>query len=432
MRPHLAALPLLVLAACAGDGVQPDDAPAVTEEAAAGATEEAAAGVVETPRAEPPATDAELAALVNDQSRFGLRLYGALRSGEGNLFLSPFSVAAALSMTTAGARGETLAEFRGALGESLEPARVHMAFAALQTDLIAVEDAPYELAIANALWTQEGKAFEAPFLATLRDEYASALEPADFNTQPEAERVRLNAWVKAQTRDRIDDLFPRGSILPTTRLVLANAISFLGTWEHQFEEKRTREGDFHLADGTKVKTPLMSQAKSFPHASVGDVQVVELPYKGGRLSMVVLLPRSHDGLPPLEAKLTTNWLAAALESLRETRVNVVLPKFEFKADAALSHALRELGVKQVFTQEADLSGMDGTHDLYLQAALHKAYVRVDEKGTEAAAATGMVFGVKSIPPQFRADRPFLFLIRDRKTGTILFLGRLVEPAAPAD
>jgi len=375
------------------------------------------------------------AALVKGNTAFALGIYDRLRAEEGNLFFSPLSISTALAMTYAGARGATAAEMAQALHFDLPPDQLHTAFAAILNELNppqgAAEPRPYKLHIANALWAAQGHKFLPAFLKTAEQSYQAGLAELDFSQAAEQARQTINDWVAEHTAGKIKDLIPPGVLDATTKLILTNAIYFKGNWAAQFDPKSTKEEPFTRADGSQVNAPLMHQTGEFGYLAQPDFQALDLPYAGNRLRMTILLPRKYDGLPELEKKLTPEALAGWLGQLSEQKVQVALPKFKLTSEFRLDDALRELGMRLAFrVGAADFSGMDGTQELYIGAVLHKAYVDVNEEGTEAAGATGVVMKMRATPgppPVFRADHPFLFLIRDVQSGSILFLGRLANP-----
>ncbi len=378
---------------------------------------------------------ADWASLVAGNTAFGFDLYDRLRGKAGNLFLSPFSISAALGMTAAGARGKTLEEMTRVLHF---PAEAHAAFGKLIRSLNEEPDAKkrgFSLSTANALWAQKGYPWKAEYKRLVSDAYSAGLFDVDFLSAPEEARGTINTWVMKETRDKIKDLLPPGSVTRDTRLVLTNAIYFKGDWQAPFEKKATKDLPFTLADGTKVEAPLMYRVGSYLYAENDAFQVLDLPYTGRRISMTVILPRKPDGLPAVEKDLIGGKLDAILRGLRyEREVHVHLPRFKVEKSFALNEPLQALGMKSAFAG-ADFSGMHtGGEQLDISAVIHKAFVDVNEEGTEAAAATGVVVGTTSVAPPrepkyFKADRPFLFLIRDNTTGSVLFLGRLTNPKA---
>jgi serpin B len=385
--------------------------------------------------ADPPSPAATTAA--RDGNAFAVDLYGRLRSEQsGNLFLSPQSIATALAMTYAGARSDTAAQMARTLHLSLPQDQVPAAYAALLKALNpGGTDRGYRLSIANRLWGQRGDRFLDDFLAVTRRDYGAELGLVDFKANAEAARDEINAWVLKQTEEKIRDLIPAGVLGPNTRLVLANAIYFRGDWAKQFAKESTSDQPFHVAPDRDVKVPLMfgkTRVGFAAHAADG-LKVAELPYKGDDVSMLVLLPDAVDGLAALESKLSLENVTRWTSDLRRQDVLVYLPRFSMQSAFGLGPTLSAMGMPLPFSDSADFSGMNGKRDLSISAVVHKARVDVDEQGTEAAAATGVVVGLTAAlpgePPTFRADHPFLFLIRHNPTGAILFMGRVVNPGA---
>lgn len=374
---------------------------------------------------------ADQTALAEGNTRFALELYDQLRSQDGNLFFSPLSISTALAMTYGGARGNTAAEMANVLHFELKPQRLHPAFGALlgSLDVSDKQDAGYRLHIANALWLQKDYAFLPKFLKMGEVHYKAGLEVVDFARATEAARQTINTWVKQRTENKIEELLKPGVITPITTLVLTNAIYFKGDWAAQFEKEKTKNAPFTLADKRQVEAPLMQQTGEFGYLEDSDLQVLELPYAGEALAMVVLLPREHDGLPALEKSLSDKRLSGWLSKLGRKKVRVALPRFKTTSEFTLNKVLIAMGMRDAFSAAANFSGMDGTGALFIGAVVHKAFVDVNEEGTEAAAATAVVMLRASMepPPTFRADHPFLFLIRDTRSGSILFLGRVMNP-----
>ncbi len=378
--------------------------------------------------------DADRSALVRGNTTFGLDLYARIRKAPGNAFLSPFSISTALAMTAAGAGGETARQMDEVLRFPFGADRGNPAFESLIQSLRPAGEKPaYQLHTANALWGQRGYHFLPGYVATLRGPFGAALEEVDFRGATEVARRTINTWVENQTAGKIQDLIGSGVIDASTRLVLTNAIYFKGNWSSPFRPEQTREDDFHVAPGRTVRVPLMHQTGQFGYAEDELVQVLELPYIGGDLTMVVILPKRTEGLSAVDLALSTEWLAARLESLQSTRVDVALPRFKLTAEFELTPALTALGMTLPFSDRADFSGMNGGNEpLQISAVIHKAFVDVNETGTEAAAATAV--GIRAMsamipkpPIPFRADHPFHFLIRDRRSGSVLFLGCLTQP-----
>lgn len=391
-----------------------------------------AMGCVDAPKSAvvEAAESPDLQPFVAGNTAFAFDLYGELKKAEGNLFFSPYSLSSALAMTYAGARGETASQMAEVLHFRLPEERLHPAFASLQERLGEAGDA-VELSVANALWGQRGTRFLEPFLARLRESHGAGLREVDFAGATEAARQSINDWTAEETRQRIRELIRPGILDASTRLVLTNAIYFKGRWAAEFDPAETEAAPFTCLDGREVEVPMMHQKDRFRYAETPDLQVLELPYQGDALSLVVLLPRRAGGLGELEAALTAEALGGWLPAPgAEQEVVVYLPKFEITAEFRLDDALQALGMTDAFElPPADFSGMTGAAELYLSAVVHKAFVAVDEEGTEAAAASAIAFGVTGMPAPptvFRADHPFVFLIRDNESGSVLFLGRVAE------
>jgi len=377
----------------------------------------------------PAAYAAQVEQLVQGNTAFALDLYAALKAEPGNLFFSPYSISTAMGMIWAGARGQTEAEIAQVFHFPFGQDALHQTFGELQGSLdTGVGFDLYRLDIANRLWGQAGYPWNAPFLEITRVEYGAELVEADIERSPEAARQAVNTWVSEQTAGKIPELLQPGTITPLTRLVLANAIYFKGTWVAQFDPSQTRTEPFHLSGTQSVGVPMMHQTDEFGFLWRDGVSVLELPYTGQDIAMLVLLPDAVDGLPALEAALTPEQLAEWLSGLTTTKVAVTLPRFTFRWNASLKAPLIAMGMPSVFSEnDADLTGMATAEYLFLQFLVHEAFVAVDEEGTEAAAATAGGVGTVSAPPQFVADHPFLFLIRDRVTGSVLFIGRVADP-----
>jgi serpin B len=384
----------------------------------------------------PTVPASNIAELVAGNAGFALNLYQELKGEEGNLFYSPYSISLALAMTYAGARGETERQMAQTLGFSLPQERLHPAFNALDLELLSRSQTEgqdtegFRLNIANSIWGQTGYTFLPDFLEVLGRNYGAGMRLLDFMSEPEDSRLVINDWVSRETEGKIEDLIPPGAISTFTRLVLANAIYFNAAWAFAFPEDTTREGIFHLLDGGEKTASMMSQTETFRHASGSGYQAVELPYKGFRLSMVVLLPDSGM-FQEFEASLDAGRLDAILGDLRQAEIRLSMPKFTFESAFSLKEILPLMGMTDAFSGQADFSGMDGTRNLLISDVLHKAFVAVDEAGTEAAAATAVIVigtGIPAEPIPFTVDRPFIFFIRDIETGTVLFVGRVLNPA----
>ena len=394
------------------------------------------------PGAPPVPWSADMQAVADGNNQFTFDLYAKLRDREkGNVFFSPYSAHTALAMTATGARGTTRDELVAVLHLPTDEQQ-----AAAAGDLARYYAHPrkdYELSVANAIWGQKGFPWRPEFLAVQKDRFGSGLQDADFATDPDGERQRINKWAEEKTRDRIKELITPGLVTKTHRMVLANAIYFKGTWQSQFDPKKTTSLPFTLADGTTVQAPMMRREGGFRHYAEfapadqragrwePEFQIAELPYKGDELSMVVLVPGKHDGLPALETQLSATaldgWLTKAQDA---NKTGLSLPKFRIETDAMmLKEPLQALGMRRAFDPAgADFSGMHTSAEtLFVDFVVQKAFVDVNEEGTEAAAATAVGLAKTAAKLDFRADRPFLFLIRDTKRGTILFMGRVLKP-----
>jgi serpin B len=381
----------------------------------------------------------EVAGVVENSNQFAFDLYSQLRADHGNLFFSPASISTALAMTLAGASGDTSAQMAKTLHFQMPREQLDQAMRGLLASWKSNEKKQgFRLSVANRLWAQTGDRFLPAFLAVTRSDYGAELARLDFATQAEHARQTINKWVEDQTEGKITDLILSAAQLSAARLVLTNAVYFKGDWSDPFKKNLTKDEDFRLASQQKIKAPLMHTRHRFRYATADGLQILELPYGDGSLSLIVLLPEKQDGLPDLDAKLTfANWQLWT-NGLVSQEVIVYLPRFKTTSQFELNQMLQSMGMTSAFSpRSADFSGMTGSRDLYISAVLHKAYVDVNEEGTAAAAATGIVMRPTAVrmprpsePPVFRADHPFLFVIRDNRNGAILFLGRLADPTPP--
>jgi serpin B len=385
--------------------------------------------------------------LVAGNTAFALDLYAAERqTADGNLIVSPYSISQALAMTYAGAGGATATQMAQTLSFTLQQPALHEAFHALNADLVARGNAKADpaqnqtargLRIANALWGEQTYPFSPSYSAEIEQFYGAGLQKTDFVNAPEQARGQINDWVAKQTEDRIQNIVPENAIKPDTRLVLANAIWFSCAWQNPFNPTATQDGPFTLPDGSAATVPFMFQQAYLPYARGDGFQAIEFPFAGSDFAFTVILP-DQGRFDAFERGLTTVKLSAALGQLSSTEVRVYLPKFKFDFGASLAQTLQAMGITDAFDpSRADFSGMvQGTppEPLYIGDVLHKAFISVDEKGAEAAAATvvEMAAGAApnpTTPPEVRIDRPFIFAIRDTQSGTILFLGRVTNPKA---
>jgi serpin B len=374
------------------------------------------------------APDPGLEEFVQGNLGFAFDLYAQLSTGDGNVFFSPYSISAALGMTYAGAVGETAAQMRRTLHFAGSDEIVARSFGMMEQRLEeGSRDGGYEISLANSIWGQQGFNFLDGFLQTLEQHYGAGLRESDFAGQTEAARRAINAWVERETRERIKDLIPPGGLTALTRMVLCNAIYFKGDWAEQFNPDRSEDAPFLCADGSRSEATLMRNKISIPYMEDQELQAVELPYQGGMISMLVLLPKVRNGLAPIEDGLNPERWHEILSALRPREVQLSLPRFKTSSQFSLAETLAKMGMPAAFGSEADFSGMNGQRDLYIGAVFHKAFIEVNEEGTEAAAATGVVMMVRALPtppPVFRADHPFLFALVDKQSGAILFMGRI--------
>jgi serpin B len=374
--------------------------------------------------------------LAGGNTAFAVDLYARLKTADGNLFFSPYSISTCLAMTYAGARGDTAAQTARTLHFDTNQLQLAASFGELQKQLNSEQEKKgIELNIANGLWGQKDHLFLPAFLDIAKQSYGATLKQVDFRTHADTARTEINDWVDHKTKGKITDLIQPGVLDPATRLVLVNAIYFKGSWAREFDKHSTTKAPFTVTPNQKPEVPLMNLTDDFKYADVDGLQLLELPYVGDDLSMVVLLPREPDGLKGVEDLLNPQTLDRWLAQAREQKVAVSLPKFKMSAQFSLAKPLAEMGMTDAFSPNANFSGMDGERDLFISAVVHKAFVDVNEEGTEAAAATGVVMRMNAVmmprpTPIFRADHPFIFLIRDTRSGSILFLGRLVDPTRP--
>ncbi len=392
------------------------------------------------PRAEiENVSGSDLERLADGNTQFAFDLYQKLQSQPGNLFYSPYSISSALAMTSAGAEGGTAEEMAATLRFLLDQESLHPAFNALDQKLAALADIeipegqgdPFQLNIANAIWGQQDFHFEDDFLGLLAENYGAGLRLLDYISQPEESRLAINQWVSDETKEKIQDLIPPGGISSDTRLVLSNAIYFKATWLESFEKNLTEEGIFYGLEGEEISAQMMQSGSSasFRYFEDDDYQAVELPYIGSQVSMLVVVP-DQGKFEEFEDRFSIEELNLILEGLSYSPVALTFPKFEFETEISLARTLSAMGMPTAFSEAADFSGMTGSKDLFISDVFHKAFVSVDEEGTEAAAATAVEMSLTSMPEspiELTVDRPFLFLVREHETGTILFLGRVVNP-----
>lgn len=408
---------IVVIALLAGLGLMALESPAVQAQE-------------DPPSASVEVSEADIEALVTANNAFAIDLYQQLAQEAGNIFFSPYSIHSALTMTYAGARGETAAEMAEVLRITELGERVHAVSAELARRLKAeTAEIPVEFHVANALWGQKGLPFQSGFLDLTREHYGARLRELDFAADTEGARRTINGWVAEQTVDQILELLKSGDLTSESRFVLTNAIYFQADWREPFSEINTREGEFFQTSRARTTMPFMFQANQFDFADVGSAQLLELPYVGESLVLTVVLPDDAVGLADLEESLTPVHWHQWITQLNRFAVQVTLPKIHLGATRHIKGNLKRMGMSLAFEDEGDFTGVTDCSRLAIDDVVHEAHLEWDEKGTEAVAATGVLLGGDiGIPAaHFTANRPFLFLIRERHSGTILFVGRFSDP-----
>jgi serine protease inhibitor len=372
--------------------------------------------------------------VVSGNNSFAFDLFAKLKSDKGNIFFSPYSISTALAMTYAGARGNTEKQMATVLHFKGDQKNLHAAFGRLHNRMTAVQTTgSVQLNAANSLWMQREYAFLPSFLDLSGKNYEAGFQYVDFKKQAEQARKAINSWVEKKTNDKIKDLIRPRMLDNLTRMVLANAIYFKGSWATPFDTSQTKDMPFWVTSLDSIRVKMMAMNKhDFGYFENETVQCGELPYAGNDISMVVILPKKRDAMTEVENSVSAAGVSSWIRQFHAAEMNVSLPKFMTTKEILLNENLSSLGMTDAFKKTADFSGMTGTKDLFMSAVIHKAFVDVNEEGTEAAAATAVVMRTLAVrnPPKpvvFRADHPFLFLIRDKATGSILFLGRIVNP-----
>jgi serpin B len=366
----------------------------------------------------------------NDANSFAIDIYKKFtQENDQNVFFSPISLSMALGMTYAGTKGETKSQLSSVLNFPLDDKRFHKQMGAIQDELLFKGSKGVEISLANQLWADKSYKFRCSYIRYVKKSYNAPVQRLDFSNNPNDSRLEINKWVESQTKNRIKDLLPDGSISNLTAMVLTNAIYFKGQWDNKFEEELTEEGSFVTSSGKQVKAKMMNANDKFKIYQGNGVQLLELPYAGKDFSMLVMLPNKGTSLNGVEKHIKLEDLNHFIDLMIESDVRISFPKFKFEAKYALKPVLAEMGMPIAFSNDADLSGMSRKKDLKIDEVFHKAFVEVSEEGTEAAAATAVVIVRKSIsiPVEFIADRPFMFLIRENANGHILFMGRVTNP-----
>jgi serpin B len=384
------------------------------------------------------ATSDGISKVVNANNQFAIDFYSNLKGKErGNLFFSPYSISTALAMTYERAHGQTAKEMQSVFHFSEDHTVRRSSFAAVYNRLNKV-DARYKLRTANALWVQKDYRLLNEYIETAEKYYGGKATNVDFRAAAEEARKAINHWVEEKTNNKIKDLFAKDSLNDLTRLVLTNAIYFKGDWVKQFDKGKTKDEDFKVSKDKKIKVPMMRRTDNeaiFNYGETDELQTLEMLYEGEELSMLILLPK-YVNLGHLEKSLTVGNLNQWKSLLKRQRVDVYLPKFTFTLKYTLNENLKGMGMVSAFTPPeqpsgANFSGINGKKDLFIQLVIHQAFIDVHEEGTEAAAATGVAMRITSLPPKrvpvFYADHPFIFLIQEKETGNILFMGRVINP-----
>lgn len=384
----------------------------------------------------PPVLEGDVQNLVDGNNSFALDLYQAVRSESGNLVFSPYSISLALAMTYAGARGGTETQMENVLHFTLGQFPTHYSFNALDLGLMQRGQAldedqePMKLNIANAVWAEQTYPFLQEFLDTLAVNYGAGIFLADFINRFEPARLAINDWVSERTEKRIKDLLPENSLNPNTRMVLVNAIYFKADWLDQFDADSTRDAVFHLLDGSESTVEMMNNGMHIPYVQGNGYQAVELPYAGGTAAMEIIVPNAGN-FESFESSFDKGIYDQIITDMQPASVELGMPKFEFDKAINLSDKLKSMGMPDAFDRgKADFSGMTGDKDLFISDVFHKAFVAVDEAGTEAAAATAVIMETTSAPMYevtLQIDRPFIFILRDAVSGQILFIGRVLNP-----
>jgi serpin B len=383
----------------------------------------------------------EVKTVVEGNTTFGVELYQKLKDRPGNLFFSPFNISTTLAMTSAGARGQTEMEITNVLHLNLPPEKLHPAFKTLLDRMVKIHRwNRIVLKSANSFWAQKDCSFKPEFCRLVNENYFAETKSIDFKKAPAAAANEINRWVERKTSGRISSIAAANQFTPLTRLALCDAIYFKGKWQHEFKARDTKPALFHVSTNQTITVPMMSQKGDFKitHADESSIALLEMPYSGKDLSMIILLPRTdhlsldidQPGLSGLEEKLTSanlqQWLSE-LDKTEEHETWVALPRFTTTQSFDLAPELKSLGLKSAFDDSANFTGMDGGTKLFVSHVMHKAFVDVNESGTEAAAVTVVIVATKGMPSRFIVDRPFIFLIRENASGSILFLGRVIDP-----
>jgi serpin B len=358
---------------------------------------------------------------------FAMELYGKMISDSGNIVVSPYSISEVLTMAYAGAKGKTAKEMESVL--HIEP-NVHQQYFETDKLLSEINKGKNQLVISNKIWPQKKYAFLPAYLSLLQKKYQAAITPLDFVKKTDLAQKTINDWVLSKTNEKIKDMIPAGFLNANTRMVLTNAVYFNGIWSSKFKPEMTTNRNFNLLSGETVIVPIMEQTGRFNFTKIEGVSVLELPYIEDQLSMLFFVPDAKDGLSALEKKMSMAFIKNATDSFQRTKIEFFLPKFKIENSVLMRDVLISLGMPTAFSNNADFSGMNGKKDLFMEAVLHKAFIDVNEGGTEAAASSAVKMAFKGAPEQIEqcvADHPFMYVLKHNQSGAILFMGRVMNP-----
>jgi len=372
--------------------------------------------------------------IVDSNNQFALDLYSKYKIKDENIFFSPYSLTSALSMTYEGAKGTTAEEMQKVLHLPSDINKVRNDYLNIYNKL-NIEDKPYKLFVANALWAQKDYTFSKDYFDNVEKYYNGKVTNLDFKTDTENSRLTINNWVENKTNDKIKDLIPKGILTQDTKLVLTNTIYFKANWTLPFDPGTTNDQDFNLNSGNKIKVKTMHQTANYNYMENDELQMLEMPYQGNDISMIVILPK-QGRFDDVENYLTSDNIAGWKNSMQDQEVDVAFPKFKFETKYLMKQDLINMGMPTAFTDVADFSGMTGKTDLKISEVIHQAFINVSESGTEAAAATAVIMAPTAVfnpvdkpkPKEFIAEHPFIFIIQQKDTGNILFMGKVNNPS----
>lgn len=369
--------------------------------------------------------------VIEANNLFAIDLYDKYKSEDGNLFFSPYSISSALSMTYEGAKGQTAREMQAVLHLPDDKNKIRSDFKNIYNELNKA-DKTYKLTTANALWAQEDYPFVDEYFNVVDEYYDGKVTNLDFKTDTENSRVTINNWVEDKTNDKIKDLIPKGMLNTRTRLVLTNAIYFKANWSNQFDAEDTWDGKFKLSSGQSVDARMMYQTSNYNYGETNNLQILEMDYLGNDLSMLIILPKEND-ITQIENTFRTEKLEDWKNDMQTEKVRVTLPKFKFETKYFMDEGLKEMGMPTAFKYpDADFTAMSPTDELFISQVIHQTFIEVAEYGTEAAATTAVIMDAGAAPEQeqpkiFRVDHPFIFIIQQKDSGNILFMGRMSDP-----